>query len=443
MRPGCWLSQQLFLSVDVNFMNQKIRNIAIIAHVDHGKSTLVDAMLRQSGIFRANEAVIERVMDSNDLERERGITILAKNTALFFHDTKINIVDTPGHSDFGGEVERALRMVDGVVLLVDASEGPLPQTRYVLQKALAAKLPPVVVLNKIDRPDARPEEVLNEIYDLFIDLDATEDQLDFPIVYTNARAGVAHRKIGDDSKDLLPLFEAIVNKIPAPTGDPAGVLQLQVTNLDYSEFLGRLAICRVFNGTLNRGEEVGISKLDGKLASTKITKLYTFRGLDRDEAETVVAGDIVAIAGVEGIQIGESITSLENPQPPRRNVEDEQPRLWPRAPRLQNSFTRLDRPAQPVADGHARHRPDSLHFRRLDGIRRRHGAASNGSARRGSPRRFHGLRALGFAGAWRTFHRPDNRSVRRHGGRRKFPRAGHGSERHQRKEAHQHAVFLG
>jgi len=294
-------------------MTKEIRNIAIIAHVDHGKTTLVDTMLRQSGIFRANQELVERVMDSNDLERERGITILAKNTALFFHDTKINIVDTPGHSDFGGEVERALRMVDGVVLLVDASEGPLPQTRYVLQKALAAKLPRVV--NKIDRPDARPEEVLNEIYDLFIDLDATEDQLDFPIVYTNARAGVAHRKIGDDSKDLLPLFEAIVNKIPAPTGDPAGVLQLQVTNLDYSEFLGRLAICRVFNGTLNRGEEVGISKLDGKLQNTKITKLFTFRGLERDEADTVVAGDIVAIAGVEGIQIGESITSLENPSP--------------------------------------------------------------------------------------------------------------------------------
>jgi GTP-binding protein len=296
-------------------MSQDIRNIAIIAHVDHGKTTLVDSMLRQSGIFRANQAVVERVMDSNALERERGITILAKNTALFFHDTKINIVDTPGHSDFGGEVERALRMVDGVVLLVDASEGPLPQTRYVLQKALAAKLPPVIVLNKIDRADARPDEVLNEIYDLFIDLDATEDQLEFPIVYTNARAGVAHRKIGDDSKDLLPLFEAIVNNIPRPAGDPKGVLRLQVTNLDYSDFLGRLAICRVFNGTLNRGEEVGISKLDGKLVPTKITKLYTFRGLERDEADTVVAGDIVAIAGVEGIQIGESITSLENPEP--------------------------------------------------------------------------------------------------------------------------------
>jgi GTP-binding protein len=304
-------------------MSHKVRNIAIIAHVDHGKTTLVDAMLRQSGIFRANEAVIERVMDSNDLERERGITILAKNTALFFHDTKINIVDTPGHSDFGGEVERALRMVDGVVLLVDASEGPLPQTRYVLQKALAAKLPPVVVLNKIDRTDARPKEVLDEIYDLFIDLDATEDQLDFPVIYTNARDGLAHRKQGDDSKDLLPLFETIVERIPPPSGDPAAILQLQVMNLDYSEFLGRIAIARVFNGTLLRGTEVGISKLDGKLQSTKITKLFTFRGLDRDEAEQVQAGDIVALAGVEGIQIGESITDLLNPEPLEPLIIDE------------------------------------------------------------------------------------------------------------------------
>src|SRR3974390_1763090 len=296
-------------------MTKKIRNIAIIAHVDHGKTTLVDAMLKQSGIFRANQEVVERVIDSNDLERERGITILAKNTALEFHDTKINIVDTPGHSDFGGEVERALRMVDGVVFLVDASEAPLPQTRYALQKALASKLPPVVVLNKIDRTDARPEEVLNEIYDLFIDLDATEDQLEFPIIYTNAREGVAHRAPGDDSRDLLPLFEAIVGKIPAPSGDPRGILQLQVTNLDYSEFLGRIAIARVFNGTLERGDEVAISKLDGTLQPTRITKLFTFRGLERDEAEAVGSGDIVAIAGVEGIQIGETIPSRENPAP--------------------------------------------------------------------------------------------------------------------------------
>ena len=296
-------------------MSHNIRNIAIIAHVDHGKTTLVDAMLRQSGIFRANEALVERVMDSNDLERERGITILAKNTALFFHDTKINIVDTPGHSDFGGEVERALRMVDGVLLLVDASEGPLPQTRYVLQKALAAKLPPVIVLNKIDRADARAKEVLDEIYDLFIDLDATEDQLDFPVVYTNARDGVAHRIPDDDSKDLLPLFETIVKSIPPPPGDPEGILQIQVMNLDYSDFLGRIAIGRVFNGTLRRGADVGISKLDGKLTATRITKLYTFRGLDRDEAESVAAGDLVAIAGVEGIQIGESIVDLASPAP--------------------------------------------------------------------------------------------------------------------------------
>ena len=304
-------------------MSQNIRNIAIIAHVDHGKTTLVDAMLKQSGIFRANQEVADRVMDSNDLERERGITILAKNTALFFHDTKINIVDTPGHSDFGGEVERALRMVDGVVMLVDASEGPLPQTRYVLQKALAAKLPPVVVLNKIDRADARPKEVLDEIYDLFIDLDATEDQLDFPVIYTNAREGVAHRTAGDGSADLLPLFETIVERIPAPSGDSGATLQLQVMNLDYSEFLGRIAIGRVFNGTLPRGAEVGISKLDGKLQSTKITKLFTFRGLERDEADQVVAGDIVAIAGVEGIQIGESITDLSNPQPLEPLIIDE------------------------------------------------------------------------------------------------------------------------
>src|ERR1700686_1523631 len=296
-------------------MTHNIRNIAIIAHVDHGKTSLVDAMLRQSGIFRINEAVTDRVMDSNELERERGITIPAKNTALFFRDMRINIVDTPGHSDFGGEVERALRMVDGVLLLVDASEGPLPQTRYVLQKALAAKLPPIIVLNKIDRVDARAKEVLDEIYDLFIDLDATEDQLDFPVVYTNARDGVAHRKIGDDSKDLLPLFETIVKSIPSPPGDPNGILQIQVMNLDYSEFLGRIAIGRVFNGTIKRGEDVGIYRLDGKLTSTRITKLYTFRGLERDEAESVFAGNLVAIAGVEGIQIGESITDLLAPAP--------------------------------------------------------------------------------------------------------------------------------
>ncbi|MHB8525279.1 MAG: translational GTPase TypA [Candidatus Acidiferrales bacterium] len=304
-------------------MAQPIRNIAIIAHVDHGKTTLVDAMLRQSGIFRANQVVIERVMDSNDLERERGITILAKNTALFYHDTKINIVDTPGHSDFGGEVERALRMVDGVLLLVDASEGPLPQTRYVLQKALQAHLPPIIVLNKIDRADARAKEVLDEIYDLFIDLDATEDQLSFPVLYTNAKTGVAHRTLADGSTNLQPLFEAIVSSIPTPSGDPGGPLQVQVTNLDYSDFLGRIAIGRVFSGTLRRGSEVGIAKLHGDMIPTVITKLFTFRGLDRDEADEVVAGDIVAIAGFEGIQIGETITDLQNPAPCEPLVIDE------------------------------------------------------------------------------------------------------------------------
>ena len=304
-------------------MAQPIRNIAIIAHVDHGKTTLVDAMLRQSGIFRANQVVVERVMDSNDLERERGITILAKNTALFYHDTKINIVDTPGHSDFGGEVERALRMVDGVLLLVDASEGPLPQTRYVLQKALQAHLPPIIVLNKIDRSDARAREVLDEIYDLFIDLDATEDQLSFPVLYTNAKTGVAHRKLDDGSTNLQPLFEAIVSAIPAPSGDPAGALQVQVTNLDYSDFLGRIAIGRVFSGTLRRGSEVGIAKLQGEMIPTVITKLFTFRGLERDEADEVAAGDIVAIAGFDGIQIGETITDLENPAPCEPLVIDE------------------------------------------------------------------------------------------------------------------------
>ena len=308
-------------------MTQDIRNIAIIAHVDHGKTTLVDAMLHQSGVFRSNQVVVKRVMDSNELERERGITILAKNCALFYKDTRINIVDTPGHSDFGGEVERALRMVDGVLLLVDASEGPLPQTRYVLQKALQAKLPPIVVLNKIDRADARPAAVLDEIYSLFIDLDATEDQLDFPVLYTNAKTGVAHRRWsdsgGDDSSDLLPLFDAIVATIPKPSGDPQATLQVQVTNLDYNDFLGRIAIARVFEGTLHRGEDVAIAKLNGTLQNTRITKLYTFRGLERDEAETVQAGDIVAIAGVEGIQIGETLTDPLHPAPLEPLVIDE------------------------------------------------------------------------------------------------------------------------
>jgi GTP-binding protein len=304
-------------------LNSKIRNIAIIAHVDHGKTTLVDAMLRQSGAFRANEVVAERVMDSNDLERERGITILAKNTAIFYHEIKINIVDTPGHSDFGGEVERALKMVDGVMLLVDASEGPLPQTRYVLSKALEAGLPPVVVINKIDRPDARAQEVLNELYDLFIDLDAREDQLDFPVLYTNAKAGTASTDINVPGEDLRPLFDAILERTPPPAGDAANALQILVANLDYSDYLGRLAIARVFNGTLRNGQEAGISKLDGSLQKWKITKLFSFSGLKRVDIEETDLGDIVAIAGVEGIGIGETITNLENPAPLPHIVIDE------------------------------------------------------------------------------------------------------------------------
>jgi GTP-binding protein len=295
--------------------NTSIRNIAIIAHVDHGKTTLVDAMLNQSGIFGAHEEHVDRVMDSNDLERERGITILAKITGVRYHGVKINIVDTPGHSDFGGEVERALKIVDGVMLLVDASEGPLPQTRYVLSKALEAKLPPIVVINKIDRPDARVQEVLNEVYDLFIDLDATEDQLDFPVLYTIAKTGLAKKNMEDTATDLRPLFDAIVEHIPAPTGDPEGTLQMLIANLDYSDYLGRLGIGRVFNGRLNYGDMVSIAKRDGSFHTTKITKLYSFEGLKRVDETIGRHGDILAIAGVEGITIGETVTSAETPDP--------------------------------------------------------------------------------------------------------------------------------
>ncbi len=298
-----------------SILTSGIRNIAIIAHVDHGKTTLVDAMLQQSGTFRDNETHVERVMDSNDLERERGITILAKNTAVVHDGVKINIVDTPGHSDFGGEVERALKMVDGVMLLVDASEGPLPQTRYVLGKALEAGLPPILVINKIDRPDARPQEVLNEVYDLFIDLDAKEEQLDFPVLYTNAKAGTASTEMKIPGENLEPLFQAILKTIPEAKGDSAGPLQILVANLDYSDYLGRLAIARVFNGTLKTGEDVAIAKLDGSFHKTKITKLFSFVGLKRTDITETTMGDIIAVAGVEGITIGETITDAENPSP--------------------------------------------------------------------------------------------------------------------------------
>jgi GTP-binding protein len=290
------------------------RNVAIIAHVDHGKTTLVDALLRQSGAFRAiHHAVAERVMDNTDLERERGITILAKNTAVHYKDLLINIVDTPGHADFGGEVERTLSMVDGVMLLVDASEGPLPQTRFVLRKALERGLPPIVVLNKIDRHDARPQEVLNEVYDLFIDLDATEDQIEFPVLYTNAREGFATEEMGAPGESLQPLFEAIVDHVPPPRGNPEAPLQILVANLDASDYLGRIAIGRIFNGTVKLGDPVVVMKLGGASQQTKVTKLFAFDGLKRVEVETAAAGDIVCLAGIEDITIGETIASVEHP----------------------------------------------------------------------------------------------------------------------------------
>src|SRR6478672_3801997 len=293
--------------------NPSRRNVAIIAHVDHGKTTLVDALLHQSGTFRANERVAERAMDSNELERERGITILAKNTAVHYKNLLINIVDTPGHADFGGEVERTLSMVDGVMLLVDASEGPLPQTRFVLRKALERRLTPLVVINKIDRPDARISEVLNEVYDLFIDLDATEEQLDFPVLYTNARIGTASLDPEVAGEDLRPLFDAVVKSVPPPRGNPDAPLQLLVANLDASDYVGRIAIGRIFNGRVKIGDAVAVVKLDTAVQHTKVTKLYAFDGLKRVDIQEAAAGDIVCLAGIEDITIGETIADAEQP----------------------------------------------------------------------------------------------------------------------------------
>jgi len=301
----------------------EIRNIAIIAHVDHGKTTLLDGMLRQAGHFRDNEKLAERVMDNLELEKEKGLTIMAKNTAVEYNGVKINIVDTPGHADFGGEVERTMKMVDGVLLLVDASEGPLPQTRFVLKKALELNLPSVVVINKIDRSDARIKEVIDEVYDLYIDLDVTEEQLGFPIVYTNAKAGTATTDINQESSDLKPLFELLLKSIPAPVGDSEGILQLLVANIDYNDYLGRMAIGRIFSGTVNTGDQVAMVNSTGAIIKTRITCIYTFDGLKKVKTNTASAGEIVVLAGLEGINIGDTITDKDRPKALRRIKVDE------------------------------------------------------------------------------------------------------------------------
>ena len=293
---------------------KNLRNVAIIAHVDHGKTTLVDALLRQSGTFRQNEAVEERVMDSNDLERERGITILSKNTSVHYNDIKINIVDTPGHADFGGEVERVLKMVDGVILLVDAFDGPMPQTRFVLSKALALNLVPIVVINKIDRPGARPQEVEDEVLELFMDLDASDEQLDFKVVYASGKNGFAKLSLDDENVDMKPLFETIIDTVPEPAGDENEPLQLLVSNIDYDEYTGRVGIGRIERGTIHNGETIAICKKDGRVENIKIGKLYTYEGLNRVETDVAKCGDIVAVTGVTGIEIGETICDVNNPE---------------------------------------------------------------------------------------------------------------------------------
>jgi GTP-binding protein len=292
-----------------------LRNIAIVAHVDHGKTTLVDAMLWQSGAFRKGQDVAERVMDSMDLEREKGITILAKNTAVHYDGVKLNIVDTPGHADFGGEVERGLTMVDGVLLLVDASEGPLPQTRFVLRKALEAKLPVILVVNKVDRPDARIAEVVDEVYELFLDLDADSEQIDFPIVYTNAKAGWASLEEGAEGTDLGPLMKLMLEKIPAPEYDPDHPLQAHVTNLDASPYVGRLALCRVHNGTIRSGQQIAWCRADGRVERATVTELYITEALDRVSAEEAGPGEIIAVAGMEEVTIGETLADPADPRP--------------------------------------------------------------------------------------------------------------------------------
>lgn len=300
---------------NVTGKRNNIRNIAIIAHVDHGKTTLVDGMLRQSGIFRENEQVQERVMDSNDLERERGITILSKNTSVRYKDIKINIVDTPGHADFGGEVERVLKMVDGVLLLVDAFEGPMPQTRFVLRKALQMNLKPIVVVNKIDRPEARPREVVDEVLDLFIELGADDDQLEFPVVYASSREGYAVLDINDERRDLEPLFKTIIERVPAPAGEEDKPLQFLVSNIDYDDYVGRIAVGRVDRGRISAGQQVAVCKKDGTVYRSRTGRIYVFEGLKRIECEEAGVGEIVAVSGIDDINIGETICDAEVPEP--------------------------------------------------------------------------------------------------------------------------------
>ncbi len=305
-----------------NMRKDNIRNIAIIAHVDHGKTTLVDGLLRQSGLYRDNQTVEERVMDSMDLERERGITIMAKNTAIWYNGVKINIVDTPGHADFGGEVERSLNLVDGAILLVDASEGPLPQTRFVVKKALAKKLPIILVINKIDRSDSRIDEVISEVYDLFIDLDANDEQIEFKILYTNAKEGIAHLELNDGSQDLRPLFETILNEIPGPAVSDEEVPQFLITNLDYDSYVGQIAIGRLENGILEMNKNYTLCTETGNIPNVKFSALYSFEGLKKKQVEKVFSGDIIAIAGVDNVKIGDTISSLEDPKPlPRITID--------------------------------------------------------------------------------------------------------------------------
>jgi len=314
------------LRLDIKYRHMRknnFRNIAIIAHVDHGKTTLVNGMLKQSGAFKEHQAVEDRVMDSMDLEKERGITITAKNTAIFYNDMKINILDTPGHADFGGEVERSLNLVDGALLLVDASEGPLPQTRFVLKKALEKSLPIIVVINKIDRADARIDEVINEVYDLFIDLDASDDQIEFPIIYTDAKSGIAHNKFGDNSTNLIPLFESIVSKISGPDVSDDGVPQFLITSLDYDSYVGQIAVGRLNNGTLSLNQNYALCMKDEIRANQKFSALYTFKGLNKIPVDQVESGDIIAFSGIENINIGDTVSDNEKPEPlPRIEVDE-------------------------------------------------------------------------------------------------------------------------